>query len=676
MLARLAPMDQRVCLEVLGEVLEGLEEEQARGCLEVVGGQVTSPDTEVRRTCLALMARQYSKREGEGRRTCLAALLSGLGDADTGVQQLVIDFLTSSTLLPVSSLQLATSLLTTFHVQSKETALVMLLPMALLTVATRATTFSSLLFTDPLDNCTFKEQRVDTDWRQQHNSALLPRFADTLASQSQSQASTGSTPHLRATQVSLEFTPTQGGAAPSPSLGSSLLVSPSQGGGGAAEAGGAPLLGKLHVGRRFHKADQSQEAQVGFFARRAATDRARARRREEEKRARKVALVRSYRRGDLPDIQVSYGDLVRPLLGLCRASAQFSETMFHLLLSALLEAAKAAGAAEGCAGVTSALSSLLAGAHASGHHLLSAAMKVVLQQGDKVEVDTGRLVEVASTSDLGPLAALAIEKVLREEEGERPAKRRKANEGEEASSLAWVRLSEVARHLGDWDTVGGIFTRQLATHPDTEAALALEARGEVRAAQDIYRRLLDTRPAGLPQEEALWTKGFYQSFVTLGQWEKLAKEVEVAVGGDLEGVWEGKEHLVGPLLSSLTHQLADQPALDNQVFTFLSKALKDKGRKAVVIEQRPVEVAAMLAFKKKRMEAAVIAGREVARRRLAVFGRGGGGLVRLLHLQAAAEMEEFTRETGERAGWGAEPEPGDHLGQAVRSFKSPCKQAF
>ena len=78
--------------------------------------------------------------EGEGRRTCLAGLLAGLGDADTGLQQLVIDFLTSSTLLPTSSLELATSLLTTFHVESKEAALVTLLPMALLTTATRATT--------------------------------------------------------------------------------------------------------------------------------------------------------------------------------------------------------------------------------------------------------------------------------------------------------------------------------------------------------------------------------------------------------------------------------------------------------------------------------------------------------------------------------------------------------
>ena len=34
----------------------------------------------------------------------------------------------------------------------------------------------------------------------------------------------------------------------------------------------------------------------------------------------------------------------------------------------------------------------------------------------------------------------------------------------------------------------------------------------------------------------------------------------------------------------------------------------DKGRKAVVVEQRAVEVAALLAFKKKQKEAAVIAG--------------------------------------------------------------------
>ena len=42
LLARLAPMDQRLCLEVLGELLEGLEEEQAGE--ERVGEGGNDPD--------------------------------------------------------------------------------------------------------------------------------------------------------------------------------------------------------------------------------------------------------------------------------------------------------------------------------------------------------------------------------------------------------------------------------------------------------------------------------------------------------------------------------------------------------------------------------------------------------------------------------------------------------
>ena len=61
----------------------------------------------------------------------------------------------------------------------------------------------------------------------------------------------------------------------------------------------------LQVGKRFFKADdQSQDAQTGFFAKLAARDKVAMKRAEEERRARKVALTRSYRKGDLPDIQV------------------------------------------------------------------------------------------------------------------------------------------------------------------------------------------------------------------------------------------------------------------------------------------------------------------------------------------------------------------------------------
>ena len=61
----------------------------------------------------------------------------------------------------------------------------------------------------------------------------------------------------------------------------------------------------MQVGKRFFKADdQSQDAQTGFFAKLAARDKVAMKRAEEERRARKVALTRSYRKGDLPDIQV------------------------------------------------------------------------------------------------------------------------------------------------------------------------------------------------------------------------------------------------------------------------------------------------------------------------------------------------------------------------------------
>ena len=141
------------------------------------------------------------------------------------MQRQVTEFLTS-TVQALDTVQQAVHLLTCLHLPGQEAALLSLLPVTHLTAASRAPAYTNKIFPDPLDNCIFQEQVVDTDWRQQHQSALLPRFADTLASQSQAAAPPSQGGGLlRATQATqLEFLATQA------SLPSSLMVSQPQGG--------------------------------------------------------------------------------------------------------------------------------------------------------------------------------------------------------------------------------------------------------------------------------------------------------------------------------------------------------------------------------------------------------------------------------------------------------------
>ena len=254
LLQRGDPVDQMLCLELLEEVVGFLDPGVAVSFLSVVAELVTHSDTELRKKSLALLGSQFKKDSSEKklRLVCLSALLEFLEDADMEIQRQAIEVLTSK--LPGDTLQMTLDVLSNFHLPGQESALLSLLPLALLSSASRAPSFSTPLFTAPLDTCEFNEHCVETDWRAQHQTALLPQFADTISS-SQSQGLSGSSSQgsarqiqLLATQAStLEFQPTQ--ASLPPSLASSLLALPthSPSASNQLQNGAAPNLGRLQV---------------------------------------------------------------------------------------------------------------------------------------------------------------------------------------------------------------------------------------------------------------------------------------------------------------------------------------------------------------------------------------------------------------------------------------------
>ena len=249
------PVDQKLGLELLEDVVRYIEPDVAKGYLSLVANLVTNPDPELRRKSFALLGYQlkHESSEKELRVVCLSALLLGLEDTDMEVQNQVTEVLTS--MLSEDTLQMTLDLLANYHLPGREPALLSLLPMALLSSASRAPSFTTPLFPAPLDTCEFNKHHVETDWRAQHQTALLPQFADTInSSQSQglssSQGSTRGPIQLLATQASssLEFQPTQAGSSLPPSLASSLLALPtSSSASNQLQNGAGPNLGRLQV---------------------------------------------------------------------------------------------------------------------------------------------------------------------------------------------------------------------------------------------------------------------------------------------------------------------------------------------------------------------------------------------------------------------------------------------
>lgn len=366
---------------------------------------------------------------------------------------------------------------------------------------------------------------------------------------------------------------------------------------------------------------------------------------------------------------MSFADLVKPMQTLCQTNSEFAECLFTTLLTEVLESSRQGVEEEEAKTVTLTLAKVITNASLSSPRLLSATMATLLNQPGAAEIAPDRLSQIASNCDLGPLAALTLEKALKEmdEEHQPQAKRRKENPGEEKTSMTWLQLSEVFKILEDRHSVVGVFSLQnnIKIHPDTGRALTLEANGDVRGAQELYRTLMAHSKEGRQRQEVeLWNRGFFSSFAKLGLWDRLAAEVVKEVGDDLEGVWV-KQYLMAPLLESHMHCLLDQPSTtaNNNIFGLLNSAFKDKERKGVLLEHGATEVAALLTYKKHFGQALGILSKALVQQRLECF-QSCRRNVDLLGLQAATELEEYLLErTGQavQGRWRTEPLPADNL---------------
>ena len=101
---------------------------------------------------------------------------------------------------------------------------------------------------------------------------------------------------------------------PPSSLPMGMRASAAGGGGG----GGGGGIATASQSRRAHKPT------FGSFQNRASRNASTAQGRQRNARTRRVILYRRYRRGELPDVQICWKDLVEPLAGLAAVDVEVS----------------------------------------------------------------------------------------------------------------------------------------------------------------------------------------------------------------------------------------------------------------------------------------------------------------------------------------------------------------
>ena len=460
--------------------------------------------------------------------------------------------------------------------------------------------FSRKLFENPLSDCIFTEQHINTNWRTQHSTlnTQLPSSVVTSSSQQMMSSSQGSQrkTFLRKTQQtsSLAFMPTQtsmdfvdGSDESSSSLSSSLSNNES-----------ITSLKRGVGGRRFHASDGlDHEKTKEFFASKYAKDERRKLKFKEEHKLRKeaqVSLMRTYRIGELPDIQIAYADVIKPLRALCHRDPTSSKSLMVLFYKSLIHEDE-----DNLTDLTDALKVILNDPNYNNKTAIETVLEIIYSGQIDVFtdiIDHQSFVNICTSLGLEKLGILIIQQNLtNSSSNHRPTKKKRKDDDEENSkSRIFNALAQLYQSLGDGESLRAISRQELSDDTFYKQALTYESLNEWSKASELYKKCNNG------DNDPLITQGYYNSLVKLSKWEDISKDLEDKHDCSSSSLWDQgwKEKSLVPLhLSANWHKLIEQPEEKNPLFGFVDKSRKDPRIAAVVNREYSTTLSLMHLFK-------------------------------------------------------------------------------
>ncbi|XP_010572684.1 PREDICTED: DNA-dependent protein kinase catalytic subunit isoform X5 [Haliaeetus leucocephalus] len=580
-------------------------------------------------------------------------LLRGLIDENAELQLIVRNFWSDETRLPTNTLDRMLSLLNSLYSTKIETQYLSLITNFLLEMTSKSPDYSRKIFEHPLSECKFQDFVINSSWRYQ-STVLTPMFVETQASQSihrnlsqeRSFSASGSVSgRVRATQQRYEFTPTQhvsgrssfnwltGSSidtlaeytvpSSSESLSSSMLLVNKQ-----SEKFKqvtfkpvGPDFGKKRLGlpgdevdsktkgieeraeilrlrRRFLK---DQEKLSLIYARKGVAEQKREKEMKSElkmKHDAQVTLYRSYRVGDLPDIQIEYCSLIAPLQGLAQKDPTFAKQLFSSLFGGIFhEVEKSKTPSEKKAIIQKLLNNFnnfLSMSLSYFPPFIACIQEMSYRHRELLELDSANVSTSCLASLQQPVGILLLEHALMalSPAEEPPSKRMRGRAELPPDVIRWIELAKLYRSLGDYDVLRGIFSGKIGTKEITQKALLAEARSDYAEAAKYYDEALskedwqDEEPT--EAEKDFWELASLECYDHLTEWKSLEYCATVNIDSgkppDLSKTWNDpffqETYLPYIIRSKLKLLLSGEN--DQSLLTFIDEAMKTEQKKAII----------------------------------------------------------------------------------------------
>uniref|UniRef100_A0A8C4XNR5 DNA-dependent protein kinase catalytic subunit n=1 Tax=Falco tinnunculus TaxID=100819 RepID=A0A8C4XNR5_FALTI len=580
-------------------------------------------------------------------------LLQGLIDENAELQLIVRNFWSDETRLPTNTLDRMLSLLNSFYSTKIETQYLSLITNFLLEMTSKSPDYSRKIFEHPLSECKFQDFVIDSSWRYR-STVLTPMFVGTQASQSihrnlsQERSLSASGPvggRVRATQQQYEFTPTQhvsgrssfnwltGSSvdtlaeytvpSSSESLSSSMLLVNKRSekfkqatfkpvgrdfGKKRLSLPGDEVDSKtkgieeraeiLRLRRRFLK---DQEKLSLIYARKGVAEQKREKEMKSELKMKydaQVILYRSYRVGDLPDIQIEYCSLIAPLQGLAQKDPTFAKQLFSSLFAGIFhEVQKSKTPSEKNAIIQKLLNNFnnfLSISLSYFPPFIACIQEMSYQHRELLELDSANVSTSCLASLQQPVGILLLEHTLMalSPEEEPPSKRMRGRTELPPDVIRWIELAKLYRSLGDYDVLRGIFSGKIGTKEITQKALLAEARSDYAEAAKYYDEALckedwqDGEPT--EAEKDFWEFASLECYDHLTDWKSLEYCATVNIDSgkppDLSKMWSDpflqETYLPYIIRSKLKLLLSGEN--DQTLLTFIDEAMKTEQKKDII----------------------------------------------------------------------------------------------
>ncbi|OWA49909.1 DNA-dependent protein kinase catalytic subunit [Hypsibius exemplaris] len=541
-------------------------------------------------------------------------LFTGLKDRDKTIKDLLTAFWAQEKRMSGSTFMRLMTIFTSFITPELETAFLPTACHLLLGLCQKSTVFrDTKLFRTALTECDFFKQEIATSWKQR--STMAPITASTFSSGTFTSASYGSGSGSRNGAAPI-FTPTQALAGPandtlavagftySSQFAESLLIDLSRRGLITRDEHTTEIsrLDKEMdtVKRRFQRDSNSDSSNKSFFIKREYSRRRAIEetlKNERERRSLDVTLTRSYRIGDVPDIEISYEAVIQPLRNLAERDVQTSSLLLRNLFGGIVAQArtKSEKVDEELEKLAKRLEGILKHQNVTDTTFLSTLLNIILQDSPKESkllesVSAAAVTSAAAKSSQPNLGIAVLENaiLLQSAEPEQKRARQKAS----VKADYWLGMYQLLQSDGQTDSIAGLQLDTVFKRSDEVlSAIQMEARGAYHDAADLYGQLINTRDDD--STLAVLQESHIRCLNELGNWKQLRTatiplqmDQNSQSSEDMTALWDNNGHVETMLPYALraTFNLifensAEQEKAGDALDAFIKDAMEISGRR-------------------------------------------------------------------------------------------------